>query len=294
MRVSTIDIETRPLYFWDDERLHSIQRNRLLKRAFRSLTGQDDWMELRKDMLDILLPEQINEDNCSDILKGLKKQLGYSDELSIEFCKKWIEKAEGYMSTDAMLCDIVCIGETVMGSDINTHTKLYVYDEDVYDAYFSERDDNNSLWHTERTWDECSFGAKKHILEELRESLIESDKVFGWMIRRFDSPILMNRMAEAGLRVPNLVPNRYNLSWMVDLYEVVSAFGNSPSYINFDSLCERIDISSPKRKGIDGSKVLQAYKDGRYLDICKYVCIDSRQEAKAARAIYKQYRNLIK
>lgn len=111
-----------------------------------------------------------------------------------------------------------------------------------------------------------------------------SDEFISFYGRGNDVPFLMVRSAVHHIRpTKDLISNRYNSSRMpgaihYDLYDLLTFFGASRKKGSLHMWCRAFGIDSPKGE-LDGSKVGQAYADGKYLDIARYNVDDLRATA---------------
>lgn len=104
-------------------------------------------------------------------------------------------------------------------------------------------------------------------------------QVVGWNIDSFDWPVMIQRGLRNGVVIPDIC-KRPNKPWegndyyakfsdaRIDLMKVVAgemSFGNNPKLSD-----TAIALSLPGKEGMDGSKVYDAWKEGRLAEIVKY------------------------
>jgi 3'-5' exonuclease len=94
--------------------------------------------------------------------------------------------------------------------------------------------------------------------------------------RGFDLPVLKYRAMIHGISAPvlhgagdkwNSYTSRYSADWHCDLMEVLSDYGAS-ARIKLSEICATLGL--PGKFGMDGSKVAQAFDEGRIQDIRDY------------------------
>jgi len=106
-------------------------------------------------------------------------------------------------------------------------------------------------------------------------------QVVGWNIDSFDWPVLIQRGLRNGVVVPDVCnrpekpwdrsPNDYFAKYTgarIDLMKIVAGemgFGSNPKLSD-----TAIALGLPGKEGMDGSKVYDAWKDGRIAEIVKY------------------------
>jgi 3'-5' exonuclease len=113
-------------------------------------------------------------------------------------------------------------------------------------------------------------GTEKEILEKFWEIVATYDQVITFNGRGFDAPYLMLRSAINKVRTTkNLLGYRYDHKEHCDLMEQLTFYGAVRKY-NLDFYAKAFSIKSSKVGGIDGSKVGEMYKKGKYMDIARY------------------------
>lgn len=126
------------------------------------------------------------------------------------------------------------------------------------------------------------YYSEKTLLEKFWQGLSKNDGIHlvSFNGRNFDAPFLM--MRSAVLRVKparNLMQGtKFNYSKHTDLLDELCFFtpqqsGATRRY-NFDFFAKAFGIVSPKGEGIDGSKVGDFFKEGKYGDIAEYCLRD--------------------
>jgi len=113
-------------------------------------------------------------------------------------------------------------------------------------------------------------GTEKEILEKFWEIVATYNQVITFNGRGFDAPYLMLRSAINKVRATkNLLGYRYDAKEHCDLLEQLTFYGAVRKY-NLDFYAKAFGIKSSKADGIDGSKVGDLYKKGKYMDIARY------------------------
>jgi len=108
--------------------------------------------------------------------------------------------------------------------------------------------------------------------------------IVGHNVAEFDLRILWQRSVIHGLRLPSWLPVKAK-PWDATVFDTMTQWNpSSQARISCDALCRTLGIQSPKRAGMDGSKVWQAYQEGRLQEIAEYCARD----VEAERAIYKR------
>ncbi len=133
-------------------------------------------------------------------------------------------------------------------------------------------------------------GTEKEILTMFWEAMTKFNHFITFNGRTFDGPMLMLRSAFLGIKTTqNLVPYRYDYKTHCDLLDQLTFYGASRRY-NLDTFTQAFGITSPKKDGMSGDKVGQAYADGKYLEIAQYCWRD----VVATGALYKKWDELLK
>lgn len=122
-------------------------------------------------------------------------------------------------------------------------------------------------------------GTETEILEEFWRYISQGvGRLITYNGRSFDGPFLMLRSATLGVEPSrSFSPYRYSFKRHCDLAEVVSFFG-ARRLESLDFWCRQAGIESPK-KGLDGSKVGEAYRKGEIEKIGRYCLGDARATA---------------
>ena len=104
-------------------------------------------------------------------------------------------------------------------------------------------------------------------------------QVVGWNIDSFDWPVMIQRGLRSGVVAPDLC-KRPNKPWegmdyfanfsdaRLDLMKVIAGEGNYNARLKLSDTA--IALGLPGKEGMDGSKVYDAWKDGRIAEIVKY------------------------
>lgn len=111
----------------------------------------------------------------------------------------------------------------------------------------------------------------------------------GFNIKNFDLPFLCKRMMVTGVDIPQKINSAGLKPWEIthiDLMEMWR-FGAFNMQASLDMACFALDIESPKTE-MDGSKVADAFFDGRYDDIAAYCEQDVISTYKLACRLHKR------
>jgi DNA polymerase elongation subunit (family B) len=117
---------------------------------------------------------------------------------------------------------------------------------------------------------------EKSMLEAFWGGISQYDECITFNGRGFDIPYLIARSGIQGVHVTrDLMSNRFNnKSWggmiHTDLYDQLRYYGSVQRAGSLHLWTTAMGIESPKRGGIAGKDVAQAYKDGRGLEIAQY------------------------
>lgn len=133
-------------------------------------------------------------------------------------------------------------------------------------------------------------GSEAEILREFWRYVAQSvGRLVTYNGRSFDGPFLTLRSALLGVKPSrSFSPYRYSFSRHCDLAEVISFFG-ARGLESLDFWCRQAGIESPK-KGLDGSKVGEAYENGEIEKIGRY-CLE---DARATAELFKTLKPVIK
>lgn len=133
-------------------------------------------------------------------------------------------------------------------------------------------------------------GSEAEILREFWRYVAQSvGRLVTYNGRSFDGPFLTLRSALLGVEPSrSFSPYRYSFSRHCDLAEVISFFG-ARRMETLDFWCRQAGIESPK-KGLDGSKVGEAYENGEIEEIGRY-CLE---DARATAELFKTLKPVIK
>lgn len=142
-----------------------------------------------------------------------------------------------------------------------------------------DNDDNPEEWENLEEGEMIYRGTEAEILEEFWRYISHGvGRLITYNGRSFDGPFLMLRSATLGVEPSrSFSPYRYSFKRHCDLAEVVSFFG-ARRLESLDFWCRQAGIESPK-KGIDGSKVGEAYQNGEIEKIGRYCLGDARATA---------------
>jgi hypothetical protein len=113
-------------------------------------------------------------------------------------------------------------------------------------------------------------GNEVEILEKFWDIVKTYDQVITFNGRGFDAPYLMLRSAVHKIRATkNMMGYRYDFKEHCDLMEQLTFYGATRKF-SLDFYATSFGIKSSKADGIDGSRVGDFYKKGKYMDIARY------------------------
>ncbi|MBT5100665.1 MAG: 3'-5' exonuclease, partial [Planctomycetes bacterium] len=122
-------------------------------------------------------------------------------------------------------------------------------------------------------------GNEREMLIEFWKQAKEWGTVVTYNGRGYDGPILMTRSAMLDVAPSrNLTGYRYSIKDHCDLMEVLNFFGAARESYSLDYWCRRFGVESPKGK-MDGSRVADKARAGRYDEIAEYCLRDTRATA---------------
>jgi predicted PolB exonuclease-like 3'-5' exonuclease len=204
-----------------------------------------------------------NQDLINKLVKDVKAPSNYKDEEKIisyiaEKKTEVIEKT----ALNGFYGRVLCVSFAIDDGDINT---LYLDDFDDYREFLEHVYDN--------------LTASKYIYDYDFRCKIKHEQLCGHGIQSFDLPFLSRQMVINGLK-PLIEFNCK--TWGIKAFDTMTAmqFGDN-SYVSLENLCLAFGVKSPKGE-LDGSKVWQAYQDGKH-DKIKAYCAD---DVRATREIY--------
>ena len=112
--------------------------------------------------------------------------------------------------------------------------------------------------------------SEEEMLKSFWRIIEVTDTIVTFNGRNFDAPFLMMRSAMKRIKPSkNLITNRYDTAFHVDLLEQFTYYGLTRKF-NLDFYCQAFGITSPKSKGISGMDVKNLYEAGRTKDIAVY------------------------
>lgn len=134
--------------------------------------------------------------------------------------------------------------------------------------------------------------SEKKVLTDFSSWLRESKEVTlcGHGIKGFDIPFLITRFIHHGIALPNVFQITGKKPWEIQHKDTgeIAKFGGWNN-ISLDALCFLLNIETPK-SGIDGSKVWDAWKSKRYIDIQEYC----EKDVEAVMECYFSLKKIIK
>lgn len=118
------------------------------------------------------------------------------------------------------------------------------------------------------------------LIEDLWDSLAEADTAVGYNCLAFDFPVLLFRSAFYAIDPPRRFDIRkYGSRDVLDLYQVLSNNRQWPPGMGIGKLSTQLRLcglgSAQSDKRMDGSKVLDAWRSGKYAEIEDYVAGDA-------------------
>ncbi len=122
-------------------------------------------------------------------------------------------------------------------------------------------------------------GNEREMLIEFWKQAQDWGTVVTYNGRGYDGPVLMTRSAMLDVAPSrNLTGYRYSIKDHCDLMEVLNFFGAARESYSLDYWCRRFGVESPKGK-MDGSRVADKARAGRYDEIAEYCLRDTRATA---------------
>jgi len=106
-----------------------------------------------------------------------------------------------------------------------------------------------------------------------------TDEFISFYGRGLDAPFLMIRSAIHHIKpTKDLMSNRYSSPSKgvihYDLYDLLTFYGATRKKGSLHLWCRAFGIKSPKSTELDGKKITQYFKQGKYLEIAKYNALD--------------------
>jgi predicted PolB exonuclease-like 3'-5' exonuclease len=130
----------------------------------------------------------------------------------------------------------------------------------------------------------CLYSEEKEILKNFWDLARDADLFIGHTVFDFDLRFIYQRSAVLGVKPSrDLSFARYRNNPIYDIMYEWSKW-NMQNKITLDKMAKAFGIKSSKEGGMDGSKVHEAYKKGRFQDIYDYCDAD----VDVTRAIYKK------
>ncbi|MFH0852730.1 MAG: ribonuclease H-like domain-containing protein [bacterium] len=131
--------------------------------------------------------------------------------------------------------------------------------------------------------------SEKEILENFWQDIKNYHQFITFNGRGFDCPYIMLRSAVLGVRpTKNLMPPRFSADFHIDLLDQLTFYSAFRKF-SLDFYCRGFGIKSPKAGGMTGDKMVQYFKDGKFLDIARYCFADT----KATAELYKRWTEYI-
>lgn len=117
---------------------------------------------------------------------------------------------------------------------------------------------------------------EKDLLNSFWMGIEDADRIISFNGLGFDAPVIRLRCIINGLSVKrDILSQRYGKGngFHLDIMDFLCN-QNSNHKFNFDFTCRHLGVESPK-KGIDGAKVGEAFKNRQYRDIATYNAMDT-------------------
>jgi len=131
--------------------------------------------------------------------------------------------------------------------------------------------------------------SEKEILQNFWQDIKNYHQFITFNGRGFDCPYLMLRSAVLEVRpTKNLMPPRFSADFHIDLLDQLTFYSAFRKF-TLDFYCRGFGIKSPKADGMAGDKVVQYFKDGKFLEIARYCMADT----KATAELYKRWTEYI-
>lgn len=227
-------------------------------------------------------------------IETIGKQYDKLDEQSRKYLRGWAERdASSEDEIERELENIKkglplspFLGEIVAIGVIDSRDKGAVYFRADEDASIVDSQDGDVQYRP---------GTEKEILQRFWHVAAEYKDFVTFNGRGFDVPYLMIRSAIKGIRPSvNLMSNRYlglqRGARHFDLQDLLSFYGALWKRPKLHFVTEAFGIESPKKGGMDGEEVPQAFADKRYLEIARY-CMDDVRATKKLFEIWHEYLN---
>lgn len=119
--------------------------------------------------------------------------------------------------------------------------------------------------------------------------LYRSTKKFrlcGQSIKNFDIPYLMQRYIINGMPVPDMLDVSDKKPWEITCLDTKELFkGTGMFYYGLSSIAHSFGLENPKNGTIEGSKVSEAFYDGKLMEIAEYCEIDVYTTANVTRVL---------
>jgi len=173
---------------------------------------------------------------------------------------------------------------------------LYPFTSEVVSIGMLNENTGNSmvLYRGEDEWESEDKSVKyvgcseKEILTRFWDYLTKFKGIVTFNGKHFDAPFLMLRSAMLSVKPSmNIVTNKYENSFHIDLLEEFSYYGNVKKF-NLDFYCHSFGITSPKSKGITGMEVKELFRAGKTKEIAIY-CADDIKATFELYKIWKEY-----
>lgn len=216
------------------------------------------------------------------------------DELSKEYLRKWAERDSSNEEESARELEQIKKGlpfSPFWGEIV----AVAMLDERNKGAVYFRADEAQDITNFEEEGVQYRVGTEKELLQRFWSVASEYNDFVTFNGRGFDVPYLMIRSAIKGIRPSaNLMSNRYlglqRGARHFDLQDLLSFYGALWKRPKLHFVTEAFGIESPKKGGMDGAEVPQAFADKRYLEIARY-CMDDVRATKKLFEIWDEYLN---
>jgi 3'-5' exonuclease len=214
--------------------------------------------------------EELSESQQEYILRYAVKER--DNELKLQ--KK--DDAMRYLNLYPFTAKVIAIGLL----DVLKERRFVYFESSTEEDYFSE--DGNTHY---------KGLSEPAMLQSFWRIIDFADQIISFNGRGFDAPFLMLRSALNKIKPSkNLLGNRYDTSFHIDLLEQFTYFGLIRKF-NLDFYCRAFGVESPKTGEINGNEVQKFYNEGKIKEIAAY-CAEDITATYELYKIWNEYLNI--
>jgi hypothetical protein len=178
--------------------------------------------------------------------------------------------------------NIIAIALTTIEDDVIKKTAVHYISDGSEGTGFEDLPYDGSLVPVEYKpvildpFEDNTVECERKILDAFWSGIEDADRIISFNGLEFDAPVIRLRCIINGLTVKkDILGQRYGKGNAFHL-DIMDFLCNQNSFhkFNFDFTCRRLGIESPK-KGLDGAKVGEAFKNKQYRDIATYNAMDT-------------------